>query len=104
MGKKYKIGQIIKWEDKEKYFWNTKYPKKEFDLLHLQLIVQRKNSIFNTPIGILFKKKTKDLNYDDLGNDYIKFLAIWVGRPHNYKLGDTIKVDFKIRKCVLSKR
>ena len=96
MEKKYKIGQIIIWEEKDKYFWNFKYPTEEHDLLNLSLIEKDNNSIFNTPIGILFKNK-KERDFKELEDYDSRTMAIWIKRPHNHKVGDEISVEFKIK-------
>lgn len=97
MEKEYKIGQIIKWEEKEKYFWNLKYPKEEYDLLNMQIIDKTKSSIFNSPIGMLFRKK-QERDFRELENYNIRTIAIWVKRPHNYKVGDIVKVTIEVCK------
>ena len=94
MEKEYIIGQIIKWEERDKYFWNHKYPKSgEYDLFNMSINYDSKPSIFNTPIGMFFSKK-KDRDFREIENHDIKMIAMWVKRPHHYKVGDKVKINF----------
>lgn len=96
MKREYLIGQIIKWEEKDKYFWNFKYPEEgEYDLLNLSLMEVIPHSFFNTPIGMFFKRK-KERDFKDLETYDVRSMAMWIKRPHNYKVGDKILVEFLI--------
>ena len=95
MNKKYKIGQIINWEEKDKFFWNIKYPKEEHDLINMQLIDERKDSFFNSPFGMFFKNR-EEIDFENLGNNDIKTMAIWVKRPHNLKVGSEVDLSIEI--------
>lgn len=97
MDKEYKIWQIIKWEEKEKYFWNFKYPKEKYDLLNMLIVDKTKPSVFNSPVGILFSKK-QEKDFKELEDYDIRTMVVWVKRPNNYKVGDIVKVTIEVIK------
>ena len=93
------IFQIIKWEERHKFFWNVDWKDDgEYDLLHFGTMSQYLPSWKNGLIGMfyyMFKRDKKGSNpmidfiFDNNG-------GIWMKRPHDYKLGDIVKLHIQI--------
>lgn len=104
---KAKIYQIIKWEEKEKYFRYTDFGNVEYDLLHLSPIDEGKlkwyELVMPFPFAIGTRKPLKYHNFPFITNIYDKQgkyrdlgLPVLVERPNDFKEGDIIKLDIKI--------
>ena len=51
---KAKIGQIIKWEDKEKYFFNYNFGNDPVDLIHLFYPIKPKTKFYQRGVMAMF--------------------------------------------------
>lgn len=90
---KYKtfVGQIIKWEDHDKYFSLDKEGA-EVDMLLVGLVIDK-----NKPKGILQKLlKFHKRRYPEI--TFGRGLPIFVTRPHDFKVGDIIETEINIKK------
>ena len=61
----------------------------------MEIVDDSKPSIFNSPIGILFKNK-KERDFRELENYDLRIITMWVKRPNNYKVGDEVQVNFAL--------
>ncbi len=106
---KAEIGQIIKWEEKEKYFFQTDFGDEIVDLLHLTPIGNDKIKWYDRifllyPMRLLSKKKRwKYLNFmftqeifNKKGSYKMQGLPLFVKRPNNFKVGDVVKINYEI--------
>ena len=106
---KAKIFQIIRWEEKDKYFFETDFGEEKVDMLHLAPIdddklrwYDRINLLF--PYRLLSKEKRwKYRNFmfiqeifDKKGNYKSAGLPLFVPSPTKLKVGDIVEVEYTI--------
>jgi hypothetical protein len=108
---KAKIFQIIKWEEKEQFFFQTDFGEEQVDLLHLSPIDDDKIRWYDRikilfPLFILSKEKrwkyknllfTQEI-FDKKGYYTSSGLPMLVPRPNNFKVGDIVEIDYAIKK------
>lgn len=114
---KAKIFQIVKWEEKEKYFFNTDFGDEEIDLFNVAPIDEDYLRWYErTWIGqvyrVFFKSKEprfkyknmtfgspiiyEDKNLWDKNNHNSEGLVVFSKRPHNFKEGDMIEIEYNL--------
>ena len=107
---KAKIFQIIKWEEKEKYFYQTDFENTPMDMLHLASIDDGKQKWY-FKIGLMFpfmlmsKDKPfkyhnmmfKDSVHDKKGNYVGSSIPMLVPRPNNFKVGDIVEINYEVK-------
>jgi hypothetical protein len=105
-----KISQIVKWEDKEKYFFETDFGEEPIDLLHLCPLDDDKIRWHDRiallfPYNLLSKEKrwkyknfmfTQEIFDKKKGQYKSMGLPLFTSRPHNFKVGDTVEIDYNI--------
>jgi len=106
---KAKIFQIIRWEEKDKFFFQTDFGEEQVDMLYLAPIdddklrwYDRINLLF--PLKALSKEKrwkyrnfifTQEI-FDKKGYYKSSGLPMLVSRPNTFKVGDIVEIDYKI--------
>ena len=110
-----KIFQIIKWEDKDNYFYRTDFGTVPRDLLHLSP-AQKEGTTLNMilatcPFSALYWILCKKLGFDKPIYSYNNMpfhlwmykdgrgeqgLPVWVERPNNYKEGDYVEIEINV--------
>ena len=114
---KAKIFQIIRWEKKEKYFFNTDFGTEPVDLLHVAQSEKEEAKFYDEGflglIGhLIFKRNNPAYKYKNFifharihygeRSDYERLdhakdgLTILVKRPNNFQVGDIIDIDINI--------
>ena len=102
-----KIFQLIKWEEKEKYFRYTDFGDIECDLIHLAPLDEDKlrwyENVLPFPFSIGKRKPLKYHNfpftqeiYDKKGRCKYSGLPILAERPNKLKEGDIVELDIKV--------
>lgn len=110
---KAKIFQIIRWEEKHKYFFNTDFGSEPMDMLHLQVIDEDKpkwyhksfvgmiRSFFITDKNLPYKYKNFIFNgrvTDEKAYPYYCGLPILVPLPNKFVVGDIIDLSVEANK------
>lgn len=94
-----KIGQIIKWEEKERFFHNINYGDVEVDLIHVGQLPEGKwhdHHIFGLLKSLMgFDKPI--FKYENISLDVGNGLPILVERPHTFSVGDGVIVDITVK-------
>jgi len=121
MKTKGKILQIIKWEDKESYFSNTDFGDKKVDLIHIAQLKDENACWWNTNLFYFwwsvfrdkclkrtFKSIYKYTNFvfhsrmNSINDEmFVEGLPVLVDRPNDYKIGDIVEIDIKVKTCVM---
>ena len=92
------IGQIIKWEDRGKYFTGYDFGKEEKDLIVIGHTKKHRFyqggliAIFLSLIGVTWKiYECNDIVFNSNAG-----ITIPVKRPHNFKLMDKVKIKIEV--------
>ena len=114
---KAEIFQIIKWEDKEKFFFSTDFGDKKLDLLNLAPIDEDylkwyERTVIGTMFRMLFQKNKPRFKYKnflfgseityenknswDKNNHNSSGLVVLVDRPHEFKEGEIVLIDVNV--------
>ena len=95
MEEKAVIFQLIPWEKRKSFFGNIDFKDgKEYDFLYIG--IPQKVSFWRRFLGMY--KRQYIINPNSSFIPFHKQLAIWVRRPHNFKLGDEVEVNVNITK------
>ena len=94
MNKKPVVFQLITWEKRKSYFDFDLKDGKEYDLLHIG--IPQKVSFWRRIFGKYEKQYLTSPNSPFIPH-YRQF-AVWVQRPHDFKLGDEVEVQVNITK------
>lgn len=101
MKTKGKIFQIIKWEEKERFFHNCDYGDTVVDLIHVGGFESEKvrwhdQFIFGLLKSLLgFDKPI--FKYEATALDACPGLPVLVERPHNFNVGDVVGVEICLK-------
>lgn len=109
---KAEIFQIIKWEQKERYFNYTDFGESPMDLLHLAPIDDKTLKWYERLLSVLAflvpkhqRKVFKYYNfpftqeiYDKKGHYQYNGLPLFVPSPSDYKEGDIVEIEYNIKK------
>ena len=99
MKTKGKIFQIIKWEEKGWFFSNRKYGDTEVDLIHVGSLVTEtwlNHYIFGV-FRIFLGLDKPVFKYENIVIEAGNGLPVLVERPHEFKIGDVVEVEIKVR-------
>ena len=105
MKAKGKIFQIIKWEEKERYFHNCVYGGTAVDLLNVGGFEEARwhdQHIFGL-FKSLLKISKKFFNYENMALDACRGLPVLVGRPHNFTVGESVVVEITLKHADVKK-
>jgi hypothetical protein len=100
-----KIIQLIKWEDRKKYFFSVDWKEDgEYDLLHCN--ITRKISTRELLIGfvasLMNKSYGKNFSQDGFIFGSAKGFPIWVKRSHEFKEGDLVEIEITIKAIMMN--
>lgn len=102
MKAKGKIFQIIKWEEKKKYFHNCDCGNIVVDLLYVGVFESEKVWWHDQYIFGLFKSflgfDKPIFKYENMVLDCCNGLPVLVERPHDFKVGDRVEVEISLKK------
>ena len=100
MKAKGKIFQIVKWEEKKRFFCSRKYGDVEVDLIHVERLKGEERwhdkYIAGLVKGILGIDKSV-FKYEDISLEVGDGLPVLVERPHNFQVGDVVVVDITLK-------
>lgn len=96
-----KIFQIVKWEEKGRFFWNCDFGGVVVDMLHIGTLKTEKLRWHDRWIlGMIkgfFGVDKPIFKYASMALDCCDGLPVLVERPHTFSVGDVVIVDIAVK-------